>query len=305
MRRQGSFSQAEYAGKKKQTRRDRFLGEMEQVVPWARLVERLRPLYPKGERGRPPIGLERMLRIYFLQHWYGLADEALEDALYDSQALRGFAGIDLAVGAVPDATTVLHFRHWLEQHGLTKVLFDEVGALLEERGLLMRQGTIVDATIIAAPPSTKNKSKSRDPEMHQTKKGNQWHFGMKAHIGVDVASGVVHTVVGTAAHEADTARRASSSPMPAILGPTSGRNMRTARSRGTSQSSAASSRRCPSACGIGHRRWRPRYPASGPGSSTPSTWSRTCSATRSCAIAAWPRTPHSCTRCLPSPTSSS
>jgi IS5 family transposase len=201
MRRQGSFSQAEYAGKKKQTRRDRFLGEMEQVVPWARLVERLRPLYPKGERGRPPIGLERMLRIYFLQHWYGLADEALEDALYDSQALRGFAGIDLAVDAVPDATTVLHFRHWLEQHGLTKVLFDEVGALLEERGLLMRQGTIVDATIIAAPPSTKNKS--RDPEMHQTKKGNQWHFGMKAHIGVDVASGVVHTVVGTAAHEAD------------------------------------------------------------------------------------------------------
>jgi IS5 family transposase len=201
--RQGSFSQAEYAGKKKQTRRDRFLGEMEQVVPWARLVERLRPFYPKGERGRPPIGLERMLRIYFLQHWYGLADEALEDALYDSQALRNFAGIDLAVDPVPDATTVLHFRHWLEQHELTKVLFDEVGTMLEERGLLMRQGTIVDATIIAAPPSTKNRSKSRDPEMHQTKKGNQWHFGMKAHIGVDVASGVVHTMVGTAANEAD------------------------------------------------------------------------------------------------------
>src|SRR6266852_2608952 len=192
MRRQGSFSQAEYAGKKKQTRRDRFLGEMEQVVPWARLVERLRPFYPKGERGRRPIGLERMLRIYFLQQWYGLADEALEDALYDSQALRGFAGIDLAVESVPDATTVLNFRHWLEQHELTKVLFEEVGAMLEERGLLMRQGTIVDATIIAAPPSTKNKSKTRDPEMHQTKKGNQWYFGMKAHIGVDVASGVVH-----------------------------------------------------------------------------------------------------------------
>src|SRR5215207_9189050 len=182
MQRQGSFSQAEYAGKKKQTRRDKFLAEMEVVVPWARLVERLRPLYPKGERGRPPVGLERMLRIYFLQQWYGLADEALEDALYDSQALRGFASIDLA---------------------LTTVLFDEVGAMLEERGLLIRQGTIVDATIIAAPPSTKNNSKSRDPEMHQTKKGNQWHFGMKAHIGVDVASGVVHTVVGTAANEAD------------------------------------------------------------------------------------------------------
>ena len=144
-----------------------------------------------------------MLRLYFLQQWYGLADEALEDALYDSQALRGFAGIDLAAVTVPDATTVMNFRHWLERHDLTKVLFDEVGATLEERGLLMRQGTIVDATIIAAPPSTKNKSKARDPEMHQTKKGNEWHFGMKAHIGVDVASGVVHTLTGTAANEAD------------------------------------------------------------------------------------------------------
>jgi IS5 family transposase len=203
MQRQGSFSQAEYAGKKKRTRRDKFLGEMELVVPWARLVARLRPLYPTGARGRKPIGVERMLRIYFLQQWYGLADEALEDALYDSQALRGFAGIDLAVEAVPDATTVLHFRHWLESHDLTKVLFDEIGAMLEERGLLMRQGTIVDATILAAPSSTKNKEKARDPEMHQTKKGNQWYFGMKAHIGVDVASGVVHTVIGTAANEAD------------------------------------------------------------------------------------------------------
>ena len=203
MQRQGSFSQAEYALKKRQTRRDKFLAEMELVVPWARLVDRLRPLYPKGERGRPPIGLERMLRIYFLQQWYALADEALEDALYDSQALRGFAGIDLAVERVPDATTLLHFRHWLERHELTKALFDEIAAMLEERGLLMRQGTIVDATIIAAPSSTKNKQKSRDPEMHQTKKGNQWHFGMKAHIGVDVASGVVHTLTGSAANEAD------------------------------------------------------------------------------------------------------
>lgn len=203
MQLQGSFSQAEYAGKKKQTRRDRFLAEMEQVVPWARLVERLRPLYPKGERGRPPVGLERMLRIHFLQQWYGLADEAMEDALYDSQALRGFAGIDLTVTAVPEATTILNFRHWLERHELSQALFAEVSAMLEKRGLLMRQGTIVDATIIAAPSSTKNKQKARDPEMHQTRKGNQWHFGMKAHIGVDVASGVVHTVVGTAANEAD------------------------------------------------------------------------------------------------------
>jgi IS5 family transposase len=203
MQRQGSFSQVEYAGKKKQTRRDKFLAEMDVVVPWARLVERLRPLYPKGERGRPPIGLERMLRIYFVQQWYGLADEALEDALYDSQALRAFAGIDLNRDPVPDATTLLKFRHWLERHDLTKSLFDEVGELLTERGLLMRHGTIVDATIIAAPPSTKNKAKARDPEMHQTRKGNQWYFGMKAHVGVDVASGVVHTVVGTAANEAD------------------------------------------------------------------------------------------------------
>ena len=203
MQRQGSFSQAEYAGKKKRTRRDKFLAEMELVVPWARLVARLRPLYPNGERGRPPIGLERMLRIYFLQQWYGLADEALEDALYDSQALRGFAGIELTRDPVPDATRLLKFRHWLERHDLTKALFEDIAAMLEERGLLMRQGTIVDATIIAAPPSTKNKSKSRDPEMHQTRKGNQWHFGMKAHIGVDVASGVVHTLTGTAANEAD------------------------------------------------------------------------------------------------------
>jgi IS5 family transposase len=144
-----------------------------------------------------------MLRIYFLQQWYGLSDEALEDALYDSQALRGFAGIELNRDPVPDATTVLHFRHWLEQHKLTEALFTEISALLAERGLLMRQGTIVDATIIAAPSSTKNKTKSRDPEMHQTKKGNQWYFGMKAHIGVDVASGVVHSLVGTAANEAD------------------------------------------------------------------------------------------------------
>jgi transposase, IS5 family len=209
MQRQGSFSQAEYAGEKKQRRRDRFMAEMEQAVPWPRLVARLTPLYPKGERGRPPIGLERMLRVYFVQQWYGLSDEGLEDALYDSQTLRGFAGIEPNGDPVPDATTVLHFRHWLEQHNLTKGLFDEVGAMLEERGLLMRQGTIVDATIIAAPPSTKNTQKARDPEMHQTRKGNQWHFGIKAHIRVDVASGVVHTAVGTAANEADITQTAA------------------------------------------------------------------------------------------------
>ena len=204
MENQTSFAQAEYAGKKKQTRRERFLGEMEGLVPWARLVALIVPFYPKGERGRPPMGVEKMLRVYFLQQWYSLADEALEDALYDSQALRTFVGIDLGGGeAVPDATTLLHFRHLLERHELTQAIFAEVNSLLAERGILLREGTVVDATIIAAPPSTKNKAKARDPEMHQTKKGNAWYFGMKAHIGVDADSGVVHTVTGTAANVAD------------------------------------------------------------------------------------------------------
>ena len=198
-----SFAQCEYAGKKKRTRRERFLGEMELVVPWVRLVALIEPHYPKGERGRPPKGVERMLRIYFLQQWYGLADEALEDALYDSQALRTFAGIDLSVDAVPDATTLLKFRHLLEAHELTAAIFSEVTALLGERALLLREGTIVDATIIAAPSSTKNERQARDPEMHQVKKGNAWHFGMKAHIGVDAHSGLVHTVTGTSANVAD------------------------------------------------------------------------------------------------------
>jgi IS5 family transposase len=203
MNQQMSFAQAEYAGKKKVTRRERFLAEMERVVPWARLVAVVEPHYPTGKRGRPPIGIERMLRIYFLQQWYALADEALEDAIYDSQAMRTFAGIDLSVEAVPDATTLLNFRHLLEAHGLTATIFAQVAALLGEKKLLMREGTIVDATIIAAPASTKNARKERDPEMHQVKKGNAWHFGMKAHIGVDAQSGLVHSVTGSAANVAD------------------------------------------------------------------------------------------------------
>jgi IS5 family transposase len=206
MNQQMSFAQAEYAGKKKTTRRERFLSEMEKVVPWARLVALIEPHYPTGKRGRPPIGIERMLRIYFLQQWYALADEALEDAIYDSQAMRTFAGIDLSVEAVPDATTLLTFRHLLEAHALTAKIFSEVAALLGEKKLLMREGTIVDATVIAAPSSTKNSARERDPEMHQVKKGNEWHFGMKAHIGVDSGSGLVHTVMGTAANVADIAQ---------------------------------------------------------------------------------------------------
>ena len=206
MENQLSFAQGEYAAKKKQTRREKFLSDMERVVPWARLVGCIAPFYPKGTQGRPPMGCERMLRIYFLQQWYGLADEALEDALYDSQALRTFAGIDLGTQAVPDATTLLGFRHLLEAHDLTQAIFREVNAHLTERGILLREGTIVDATIIAAPASTKNKERRRDPAMHQTKKGNAWHFGMKAHVGVDLASGAVHTVTGTAANVADVAQ---------------------------------------------------------------------------------------------------
>ena len=189
-------------GKQKVTRRERFLGEMEQAVPWARLVALIEPFYPTGKRGRPPLGVERMLRVYFLQQWYALADEALEDAIHDSRAMQTFVGGDL----VPDATTLLKFRHLLEEHALTKRLFTEVNALLAERGAFLREGTIVDATIIAAAPSTKNKEKARDPEMHQTKNGNAWHFGMKAHVGVDLDSGLVHTFVGTAANVADVAQ---------------------------------------------------------------------------------------------------
>jgi len=202
---QPSFATAEFLGKKKVTRREKFLAEMERVVPWARLVALIVPHYPSGRRGRPPVGIERMLRVYFLQQWYGLADEALEDAIYDSQAMRIFVGIDLSVESVPDATTLLKFRHLLEAHELTKQIFEDVVALLSERQLLMKEGTIVDATIIEAAPSTKNRQKERDPEMHQAKKGNEWHFGMKAHIGADMESGLVHTVTGTAANVADIA----------------------------------------------------------------------------------------------------
>ena len=203
-----SFSQAEFAGKKKITRREKFLAHMEEVVPWQNLLAVIEPFYPKGKRGRPPAGLERMLRMYFLQQWYGLADEALEDAIYDSQAMQGFTRIDLDGAGVPDATTLLNFRHLLETNDLCKGLFAAINADLEARGLIVREGTLVDATIIAAPPSTKNKQKKRDPEMHQTRKGKQWHFGMKAHIGTDRDSKLVHTVVVTAANVADIVKTA-------------------------------------------------------------------------------------------------
>ena len=201
---QTSFAQAEYDQKRKRTRREIFLEKMEQVVPWARLIEVIEPHYPKsGKRGRPPLGLERMLRMYFVQQWYGLADEAVEDAIYDSQALRNFMDIDLSRERVPDATTLMGFRHLLEANDLPQAMLVEVNAMLIERGLLMSKGTLVDATLIAAPSSTKNRAHGRDPERHQTKKGNQWHFGLKAHIGVDREAGLVHTLVTTSANVSD------------------------------------------------------------------------------------------------------
>jgi len=191
---QVSFAQAEYEKKKKRTRREVFLEQMEQVVPWSRLAAVIEPHYPKsGKRGRPPIGLERMLRMYFVQQWYGLADEAVEDAIYDSQALRNFMG----------------FRHLLEAHELTQAMLSEINAMLKAQGLLMSRGTLVDATLIAAPSSTKNREHKRDPEMHQTKKGNQWYFGLKAHIGVDRESGLVHTLKTTAANVSDISQTAA------------------------------------------------------------------------------------------------
>lgn len=203
---QTSFASLEFAHKQRVTRREKFLGEMEQIMPWARLIALIEPQYPSSGRvGRPPVGVARMLRMYCLQLWFGLADEALEDALYDSQAFREFVGIDLGRERVPDATTLLKFRRLLEEHQLTVQLFEGINAHLSERGLLLRQGTMVDATLINAPSSTKNKDHARDPEMHSTKKGNEWYFGMKAHIGADAESGAVHSLHTTAANDSDVA----------------------------------------------------------------------------------------------------
>lgn len=187
----------------KQTRRARFLAEMEQVVPWRELCAIVEPFYPKVGNGRPPVGLERMLRLHFLQHWFNLSDPAAEEALYDSLSMRRFVGIDLGREPVPDETTILNFRHLLERHHLGQPLFDGVNACLASRGLKVAGGTIVDATIIAAPSSTKNAAKARDPEMHQTRKGQQWHFGMKLHIGVDSKTKLIHRMTTTAANMHD------------------------------------------------------------------------------------------------------
>jgi IS5 family transposase len=202
---------ASFEQHRKPTRRDVFLDTMHKIVPWKELCAIIEPHYPKRGNGRPPIGLERMLRIHFVQHWFNLADFACEEALYDSVSLRRFVGIDLGCESVPDATTMLKFRHLLEQHKLAEQLFTEVGRVLSSSGMSLKTGTIVDATIIAAPSSTKNSEKQRDPEMRQTRKGKQWYFGMKLHIGVDSQSGLTHSAVVTSANVHDK------HPLPKLL----------------------------------------------------------------------------------------
>jgi transposase, IS5 family len=210
MSEQRSFADLAWQQKGKVTRRERFLAEMNAVIPWARVRDLIEPHYPKAGPGRPPLGLEKMLRIYFLQQWFNLSDPQAEDELYDSEAMRRFAGIDLSQDVVPDESTILRFRHLLETHRLTEQLFATVRELLAEKRLLLQAGTIVDATTIAAPSSTKNAARARDPEMRQGHKGKQWLFGMKVHIGTDTR-GVVHHLTTTDAAQADHGQ------MPALL----------------------------------------------------------------------------------------
>ncbi len=193
----------------KRTRKREFLDEMERVVPWAALVQIVEPYYPKAKTGRPPFGIETMLRIHYLQQWFALSDPAMEEALHDMPVFREFAKLGDGVARLPDETTILRFRHLLERHDLATDMLRVVNDILQAKGLMMKKGTVVDATLIAAPSSTKNERGERDPEMKQTKKGNQWYFGMKAHIGVDADSGLVHSVVGTAASVNDVTQAGS------------------------------------------------------------------------------------------------
>ena len=202
MRQQLTFADNEFIQKRRKTRKERFLAKMEKLVLRHRLISVIDPRYPKQGNGRPPYPLEVMIRIHCLQQWYSLSDEGMEDALYEIVSMRLFAGLSLDK-PIPDRTTIMNFRHLLEKHQLGRVIFTEVNNWLTESGVILKEGTLVDATIIEAPTSIKNKTKQRDPEMHQTKKGNQWHFGMKAHIGVDARTGLTHRLVTTAANEHD------------------------------------------------------------------------------------------------------
>ena len=207
MIKQQTFASAAWNRKGKTTRRERFLAEMDAVIPWKRLLALIEPHYPKPGRGRQPLGIEKMLRIYFLQQWFNLSDPQAEDSIYDSESMRRFAGVELGDDVIPDETTILRFRHLLEKHRLQEAIFEEVKTLLEQKRLLLKSGTIVDATILAAPSSTKNASESRDPEMRQTKKGNTWYFGMKLHVGTD-RHGLVHSLTSTDAAQADVTQMA-------------------------------------------------------------------------------------------------
>jgi transposase, IS5 family len=202
--RQTTFASSGFEISRKQTKRERFLSEMESVVPWTVLCALIEPHYPKGARGRPPIGVERMLRIYFLQQWFNLSDPQAEEAIYDSASMRTFVDIDLGREPAPDETTICKFRHLIETHKLGEAVFQSVNDHLQAKGLKIGNGTIVDATLIAAPSSTKNASGKRDPEMHQAKKGNQWHFGMKAHVGVDSKEKIIHAAAATPANVHDS-----------------------------------------------------------------------------------------------------
>jgi IS5 family transposase len=204
---QTTFESLAWKHKGRTTRREQFLSEMDAVIPWTALLELIEPHYPKAGNGTQPMPMERMLRIHFMQHWFNLSDPAMEDALYDSESMRRFAGIELAEDAVPDESTILRFRHLLEQHKLSERIFAQIRSILEQKRLLLKSGTIVDATIIAAPPSTKNAEGARDPEMRQTKKGKDWHFGMKAHVGTD-RRGIVHSLTTTAANVHDSTQMA-------------------------------------------------------------------------------------------------
>ena len=197
---QESFSDMKYRCRKKKTKREEFLEIMDEIIPWDEWVSLIVPHHPAGKRSRPPVGIEIILRMYLLQCWFSLSDEGVEDAIYDSYAMRGFMGINFFEQDIPDATPLLHFRHLLEEQGIGKLFFDAINRCLEQAGRMMHGGTIVGATLISAPSSTKNTEKKRDPEMHSAKKGNRWHFGMKCHTGVDAGSGFVHTVKATAAN---------------------------------------------------------------------------------------------------------
>lgn len=266
-----SFSDASYTYKKKTTRKEHFLREMDSVLPWDELLQPILRKYPKPGQGRRPIPAATMLRIYFMQQWYGLSDPGMEDSLYDVEPMRRFAGVGL--DAIPDETTICKFRHFLERHGLTEVLFERTGQYLSDRGLIVREGTIVDATILAAPTSTKNRDQARDPQMGSTRKGTTWHFGLKAHVGSDV-QGRVHTVVVTSASVHDSQR-----PM---WMPNASRTPKPKGSNGASCVRPPAGGNSP----VRINRLTERVTAHAPGSNIPLASSSTCGAIAKCVIEA-------------------